>query len=81
MRYLQSRRHYGEEYKFYIVENTSVPFIKVHTPENAFGYPDIVLYSPTHRCIYTLHRGLQEHIKTALMKQIVALYKKHGLPY
>lgn len=80
-KYLQTRKHDGQEYKFYIEEDTSVPFIKVYTPENAFGYPDIVLYSQSHKCIYTLHRGLQKHIKKALEKQMKTLMKKYNIAY
>lgn len=64
-KYLFSRKHNGEEYKFYLYRQYFYygeghpkelhDSIHVETPENAFRYPDIVLLSVSDpHCEYPL---------------------------
>lgn len=73
-KYLFSRKHNGEEYKFYLYRQYFYygegrpkelhDFIHVETPENAFGYPDIVSLSASdpHNA-YTLYRYIPKAMK------------------
>lgn len=96
---IQTRKHNGEEYKFYLNSpsyNGEVgilgieiePYITVYTPQNCFGYEDIVSLQTVRRynengkkwyydiVVTTTHRYLQPYIKKALKKQMIALMKK-----
>lgn len=91
-----TRKHAGEVYKFYTVKPeyegetgclgiVLTPYVEVETPENCFGYPDIILltnvrdfddegYFVGYRQIaYTVHRYLPKHILKAIEKQMLKL--------
>lgn len=81
MCYMFTRKHAGQEYKFFLM----VPFreadkkdpgkysVRVETPPNVFGYPDIVLLSSDEKHAGTLHRYLPPYILRALEKQMKKL--------
>lgn len=86
--YLFSRKHNGEEYKFYLYRQyfyygeghpkESHDSIHVETPENAFRYTDTVLLSSSdeHKA-YTLYRHMPRWILKKLEKQMKAAMKKY----
>lgn len=87
-KYLFSRKHNGEEYKFYLYRQYFYfgeghpkelhDSIHVETPENAFGYPDTVLLSSSdgHNA-YSLYRYLPKWILKKLEKQMKAAMRKY----
>lgn len=87
-KYLFSRKHNGEEYKFYLYRQYFYygeghpkelhDSIYVETPKNAFGYPDTVLLSTSsgHNA-YTLYRYIPKWILKKLEKQMKAAMKKY----
>lgn len=83
-KYLYTRKHNGEEYRFYLYDMVSWVtgeleyFISVETPENALGYPDTVLLSESGKA-YTLHRyDTPRWILDRLAKQMQAALKKEA---
>lgn len=80
-----------ETYSFY----KDIDSITCETPENCFGYPDIVLltnvssiqqminlnkYGETKTIqAYTIHRYLAHWKLEKIEKQLIKLYEKHGL--
>lgn len=81
LRYMFTRKHAGQEYKFFLL----VPFresersdpkkyaVHVHTPENCFGYEDTVCLNDIDGKAYTLWRYLPPYILRALEKQMKKL--------
>lgn len=74
---LFTRKINGETYKFFMNKGIGCfgiysEYVSVETPENDFGYPDIVLFN--HGKAYTQHRYLQKWI----MKKITDTLISHG---
>ena len=91
---ITTRKYEGEVYTFYMNEFNSMEFgdskyITCHTPENCFGYPDIVkvanvwnfdgngMYCGTKPKAYTMHRYLPHWILKKIEKVIVNLTDKY----
>lgn len=71
---LFTRRYEKETYKFYLNKGVGCfgiysEYVSVETPENAFGYPDTVLFS--HGKPYTLHRYLAPWIKRKIQETLI----------
>lgn len=86
---LFKRRYNGGTYTFYInktiscVEGKDMVYISCDTPENAFGYPDTILYSRPdiygfYGC-YTLNRFLPKWILRKIEVQFLRLMKKFDI--
>ena len=68
------RKFNGETYKFYMNKGigcfgTYSEYVSVETPENDFGYTDIVLFN--HGKPYTLNRYLQNWILKAITDVLI----------
>lgn len=79
--YIATRKHRGEEYKFYLHTPETEgekgicgieiePFISVETPDNGLGYPDTILMDHATGNAYTLHRYLAPSTLKAIQKQM-----------
>ena len=69
--YILTRKYAGKEYHYHInIPGYGVkPHISCVTPENAFGYPDIVLLSEENKA-YTLYRYLPKWILKKIEKKL-----------
>lgn len=79
--YIATRKHRGEEYKFFLhtpetkgekgIYGIEIePFISVETPENGFGYPDTILMDHVTGGAYALHRYIAPSTLKAIQKQM-----------
>jgi hypothetical protein len=59
-----------------IVEGKEIKYVKCITPENSFGYPDIVLLSSKDRLPYTLLRYMPKNILVTVGKYIKKFEKE-----
>lgn len=98
----QVRKHNGEEYKFYYISpsyegETGVlgqeirPYIEVETPENGFGYPNLIVldrqwrfnsdgkFDGYERVPVVHHRHENRSLLKKITKQILTLEKKLGI--
>ena len=71
---LFTRRYEKEIYKFYLNKGVGCfgidsEYVSVETPENAFGYPDTVLFSRGKP--YTLHRYLAPWIMRKIQETLI----------
>ncbi len=83
-RYLFSRKHAGEEYKFFLnyisfswADGSAYHYISVDTPENGLGCTDTVLLDSSSGRAYTLWRYLPPYILRNLEKQMKAALRKY----
>ena len=83
--YQYTRKHKGEEYKFYICKPSYkgekgvcgieiTPYVEVITPPNDFGYNDIIFLNSNKKA-YTLYRYIAPYILKAIEKQMLTLEK------
>lgn len=78
--WLFDRRIAGETYKFYlnecysIIDGSREQYMTVETPENDFGYPDIIGFH-ANGVPYTLHRC----IAPWKLRKVVCILEKNGL--
>lgn len=88
IKYLFSRKHNGEEYKFYLYKGyiyysegkpgELYDSIHVETPKNTFGYSDTVLLTSSgEHNAYTLYRYMPKWILKRLEKQMKTAMKKY----
>lgn len=84
-RYLFSRKHAGEEYKFFLnyisfswADGKPRHYISVATPENGVGCTDTVLLSRDTGRAYTLWRYLPPYILRKLEKQMKAALHQYA---
>lgn len=98
----QTRKHNGEEYKFYYIfpsykGETGVlgqeirPYIEVETPENGFGYPNLIVldrqwhfnsdgkFDGYERVPVVYRRHENRSLLKKITKQILTLEKKLGI--
>lgn len=58
--YLFNRIIKGEQYNFFYHFSTAGDYISCETPENCFGYPDVILHDVAKDYVYTLYRYLPQ---------------------
>lgn len=99
---IQTRKYNGEEYKFYLISPSYDgelgclgvelrPYIQVLTPQNDFGYEDIIQLNTVRSydnsgvfigyrpIVTTTYRYLPNWILKGIQKQIITLYNKLGI--